>query len=45
VETHPVVPEEHRFLVDGDLFRHAGDVTIISASEVRPRGCQRRIRA
>jgi hypothetical protein len=38
VETHPVVPEERRFLADGELFRHAGDVSIIRAGQIWERG-------
>jgi hypothetical protein len=44
VETHPVVPEEHRFLADGDLLRCAGELTIIPASAVRERAGPRRTR-
>jgi len=32
VETHPVHPDEHRFLVGGELFRRAGDVRIAPPS-------------
>jgi hypothetical protein len=28
VETHPVNPEEHRFLVGGEIRRWAGDLPI-----------------
>ena len=45
VETHPVVPEEHRFFADGDLLRCAGELTIIPASAVRERAGPRRIKA
>ena len=32
LETHPVVPDEYRFLTGGDLFRHASQVRIVPAS-------------
>jgi chitin disaccharide deacetylase len=28
LETHPVNPEEYRFLIDGELFRHAGKLKV-----------------
>jgi len=28
VETHPVNPDEHRFLTNGDIFRLAGDIPV-----------------
>jgi len=41
VETHPVNPEEYRFLVAGEIFRQIGDVRIAPPSvmprRVRPR--------
>jgi chitin disaccharide deacetylase len=38
VETHPVNPEEYRFLAGGEIFRRTGDVRIASPSVVlRPR--------
>jgi chitin disaccharide deacetylase len=30
VETHPVNPEEHRFLLTGEIFERAGNITIAS---------------
>ncbi len=34
VETHPVNPEEYRFLVAGEIFRQIGDVRIAPSSAV-----------
>jgi hypothetical protein len=31
VETHPISPEERRFLVEGEIFRCAGDVPIATS--------------
>ena len=38
VETHPVNPEEYRFLADGEIFRLAGDVRIAPPSAAPRRG-------
>jgi len=35
LETHPVNPEEHRFLTSGEIFRWAGDCPIASGFRVR----------
>ena len=36
VETHPVNPEEHRYLADGELFRQIGDIRVARPSVMRP---------
>jgi YdjC-like protein len=38
VETHPVHPEEYRFLTGGEIFRWAWDVRIVPPSSVPRRG-------
>jgi hypothetical protein len=38
VETHPVKPEEHRFLSGGEIFRWAGDCPIATRFAVRLNG-------
>jgi predicted glycoside hydrolase/deacetylase ChbG (UPF0249 family) len=35
VETHPANPEEHRYLVDGGLFRQIGDIRVARPSALR----------
>ena len=37
VETHPVNPEEHRFLAGGEIFRHLGDLPIARCFASRTR--------
>jgi hypothetical protein len=34
VETHPVVPDEYRFLASGEIFRSLGDTALGSHSLV-----------
>ncbi len=38
VETHPVHPEEYRFLTGGEISRRAVDVRIVPPSSVPRRG-------
>jgi hypothetical protein len=38
VETHPVKPEEYRFLTEGEIFRLAGDRPIARSYAVTPNG-------
>ncbi len=38
VETHPVQPEEYRFLAGGEIFRQIGDARIAPPSAVLQRG-------
>jgi predicted glycoside hydrolase/deacetylase ChbG (UPF0249 family) len=37
METHPANPDEHRYLVGGELFRQIGDVRVVRPSALRPR--------
>jgi len=37
VETHPVNPEEHRYLSTGEIFRQIGDVRVARPSAMRQR--------
>jgi len=37
VETHPVNPEEHRYLAGGEMFRQIGDMHVARPSAMRPR--------
>lgn len=37
IATHPVDPEEYRFLAEGEIFRWAGDVPIVPCFAVRPK--------
>lgn len=37
VETHPVNPEEHRYLTGGEFFRHMGDLSVARPSVVLSR--------
>lgn len=37
VETHPVNPEEHRYLAGGEIFRQIGDMRVARPSVMRPR--------
>ena len=36
VETHPVNPEEHRYLANGELFRQIGGIRMAPPSAMRP---------
>ena len=36
VETHPVNPEEHRYLANGEIFRQIGDIQVARPSAMRP---------
>jgi chitin disaccharide deacetylase len=36
VATHPVNPDEYRFLAGGEIFRRAGDVPVASGYVLRP---------
>ena len=38
IETHPVNPEEYRFLVDGELLRYAGEGAVARGYIMRPLG-------
>jgi predicted glycoside hydrolase/deacetylase ChbG (UPF0249 family) len=40
VETHPVKPEEYRFLTEGEIFRRAGDISIAPCFAMPQRGCR-----
>jgi predicted glycoside hydrolase/deacetylase ChbG (UPF0249 family) len=37
VETHPINPEEHRYLAGGEIFRQIGDVRVARPSVMRSR--------
>lgn len=42
VETHPVNPEEYRFLTEGEILHRTGDIPIASCFAMPQRGCWHR---